>query len=56
MNFKVKTTYYAMVEDELSTCINALTQRLCHVEANLREQKNTYGDIVNWVLSFELKW
>ena len=51
MRFKVKTTYYSMVEDEFPTCLDALTQRLGRVEANLREQKKAYGDIVNRVVN-----
>ena len=49
MSFKVQTTYFAMVEDEFPTCLDALTQRLVRVEANLKEQKKAYGDIVNRV-------
>ena len=40
-----------MVEDEFPTCLDALTQRLGRVEANLREQKKAYGDIVNRVIN-----
>ena len=40
-----------MVEDEFPTCLDALTQRLGCVEANLREKKKAYSDIVNWVLN-----
>ena len=49
MSFKVQTTYYAMVEEEFPTCLDPLTQRLGRVEANLREQKKAYGDLVNRV-------
>ena len=51
MSFKVQTTYYAMVEDEFTTCLDTLTQRLVRVEANLRKKKKSYGNIVNRVLN-----
>ena len=51
MRFKVQTRYYAIVEDGFPTCLDALTQRLGCVEANLRDQKKAYGDIVNRVLN-----
>ena len=40
-----------MVEDEFTTCLDAFSQRLGCVEANLCEQKKAYGEIVNRVLN-----
>ena len=51
MNFKVQITYYSMVEYEFPMCLDSLNQRVCCVEANLREQTKLYGDILNWVLN-----